>query len=909
MTLRKTTPVHPLKRTGRALLVGGLCAGLAGSSAATAPDVRPTSAFLSTALGHPSEANEAPWYRRPVPEPLLRHDRRAWTYPKPRTDPPRTSAAAPPALRAAMAAEIAFTSENNVGGPFDGVDLGNEARPALVDIDADGDFDAFIGVDNGAVSFFENAGSASEPDFAERLDEANPLGAVTDTYSAPAFVDIDGDGDQDAFFGTRGGAVRFFENVGTPGDPAFAERVGGANPLGLVGEAPYVAGSAPAFADLDGDGDQDVAIGVRYSDGPALRYFENVGTPLSPEFVERLDDANPVPPGSGGVGYATRPAFADIDDDGDQDLLIGSGRLNAPANQGEIDFLENMGTPSAPSFERRTSLFDRVRVGIRSTPALADIDGDGDLDVFVGGGGPSYYGVLSAGGTIQFFENRGTPADPAFPTSASPNPFNAVDVGTVTPDLAFADLDGDGDPDAVLEGAFFENVSTPTEVLFVEQDTAFLESLFDSELAGIADFGDLDGDGDQDLLTANGRYFENVGTPTEPAFEERTGAANPFEGLTPGSYSYSAALADIDGDGDLDLFLGRRFAPYASLRYFENTGTASDPAFTEREGEANPLFPLLETLSYGETGFGGFSVDFADVDLDGDLDFAVGDSFSGVSVYENVGTATAPSFTPAEREPVGSVGYYTSPAFADVDGDGDPDLFSSQQASEYGSIYASITFFRNEAAEPVTPPADATPPQCGAIEVETDANGLLVAVETSAFDGESGIARAVFKRLQNLDGFLDGQGPFDQGEAQTFDPATTPRIVIRGNRRDRSKGGAIVVEVTNGDGLAALCDPVLTTVSTEVPEAFGLDANYPNPFNPATTIPFRLAERAAVDLRVYDVTGREVALLARRPMEPGTYEIEWDGRDNAGRPLPSGAYFYRIEAGAFTETRTMTLLK
>ena len=89
-----------------------------------------------------------------------------------------------------------------------------------------------------------------------------------------------------------------------------------------------------------------------------------------------------------------------------------------------------------------------------------------------------------------------------------------------------------------------------------------------------------------------------------------------------------------------------------------------------------------------------------------------------------------------------------------------------------------------------------------------------------------------------------------------------------------------------------------------------LEQNHPNPFNPQTTIAFNLPKEMPVSLRVYDVSGRLVdVLLDDRLAQQGRNEVVWRGRDLAGRLLPSGTYFYRLEAGSFGETKRMTLLK
>ncbi|KPJ60363.1 MAG: hypothetical protein AMJ46_07280 [Latescibacteria bacterium DG_63] len=85
--------------------------------------------------------------------------------------------------------------------------------------------------------------------------------------------------------------------------------------------------------------------------------------------------------------------------------------------------------------------------------------------------------------------------------------------------------------------------------------------------------------------------------------------------------------------------------------------------------------------------------------------------------------------------------------------------------------------------------------------------------------------------------------------------------------------------------------------------------NYPNPFNPYTSISFSLTEPARVVLRVYDIAGRLVRTLVETHREPGTYREHWDGRAENETELPSGVYFYRLEAGDFVATRKMVLLK
>jgi hypothetical protein len=99
-------------------------------------------------------------------------------------------------------------------------------------------------------------------------------------------------------------------------------------------------------------------------------------------------------------------------------------------------------------------------------------------------------------------------------------------------------------------------------------------------------------------------------------------------------------------------------------------------------------------------------------------------------------------------------------------------------------------------------------------------------------------------------------------------------------------------------------------ISSEIPNQFSLSQNYPNPFNPSTRIKFdvaldsRLRGNDNVVLKIYDVLGRETAVLVNEGLEPGTYEVEWDGSN-----YPSGVYFYKLITDDFTETKKMVLLK
>ena len=105
--------------------------------------------------------------------------------------------------------------------------------------------------------------------------------------------------------------------------------------------------------------------------------------------------------------------------------------------------------------------------------------------------------------------------------------------------------------------------------------------------------------------------------------------------------------------------------------------------------------------------------------------------------------------------------------------------------------------------------------------------------------------------------------------------------------------------------IMGLPNAVVSVESTkQSPVKFALFNNYPNPFNPTTTIKYEIPKTVNVSLKVYDILGREVKTLINQEQKPGFYEIPF-GNDE----LASGIYFYRLQAGNFIQTKKMILLK
>ncbi|PXW89911.1 hemolysin type calcium-binding protein [Nitrosomonas sp. Nm84] len=542
--------------------------------------------------------------------------------------------------------------------PFGLNGVGLRAAPDLVDIDGDGDLDAFVGNLNGDTSFFKNTGTTSNPIFVAAV--TNPFGLNNMGGDNPTFVDIDGDSDLDALVGRGDGVTLFYKNTGTAASPAFAAAI--ISPFGLSGVG---FGADPTFVDIDGDGDLDAFVGDYYGN---TQFFKNTGTVNNPIFAAAV--TNPFGLSDAG-GYAS-PTFADIDGDGDLDVFVGNGHYTGSSGTW---FFRNVGTINNPTFYRdNNNPFGLSNVGGSYTnPTFADIDDDSDLDVFVG----------NNSGSTLFFQNTGIGTNSHFSWDDAFGLNNAVEYT----DFTFVDIDGDGDLDAFAGNSyyyydaggdtlFFENTGTINNPVFAAAST----NPFGLDNVGSFSsptFVDIDGDGDMDAFVGdeagNMHFFENTGITSNPMFA--AAVTNPF-GLSDAGNFASPTFADIDADGDQDAFVNNMF--------FQNTGTASSPVFAAPQ--ANPF------------GLTGSDFTFVDFDRDGDLDaFANNTQF-----FRNTGSASNPAFSYAGSSPAGLPGgiyrgSITSQTFVDIDGDGDLDAYVNGTYS-YSSVSAWGGFLANNNA-------------------------------------------------------------------------------------------------------------------------------------------------------------------------------------------------------------------
>jgi hypothetical protein len=113
-----------------------------------------------------------------------------------------------------------------------------------------------------------------------------------------------------------------------------------------------------------------------------------------------------------------------------------------------------------------------------------------------------------------------------------------------------------------------------------------------------------------------------------------------------------------------------------------------------------------------------------------------------------------------------------------------------------------------------------------------------------------------------------------------------------------------------GDTVDVVINIGLNIENSQSPSTFSLFNNFPNPFNPFTTINYTIAENGSlVSLIIYDLTGREIRTLVDEIKAPGFYSATWDGRDDTGAAVSSGIYLYRLICGDFEKTGKMALVR
>jgi hypothetical protein len=525
----------------------------------------------------------------------------------------------------------------------------------LRDYNCDGREDIFTSVPAG-VAVYRNDSDANGLKFSrvtsllltEGLNGSTPL--YVSPPDIPAITDVDGDGDLDILaFNIIGSTVEYHKNLSM-------EKYGNCSALefelknacwGYFKEddnnnnitildtcevnvpdpekTTRHPGSTILAVDLTGNGAKDVVLGdLNFSN---LVKLTNTGTPNS-AVMTQVDPG--FPSNSLPVDLRLFPAsyYLDVDNDGLKDLLVAPNNPNTSENINSILLYKNQGTPEIPEFvyENNTLFFDEmIDVGERSYPVFFDENSNGLMDIIVGS-----FGYFDAPGVYQsrlmLLRNTGSATTPAYEILTD----DYADLGKLGFDgiyPAFGDMDGDGDQDMITGDEngrlhYFRNDGGPGNIPDFNLSQPFFMDI-DVGQSAKPQIADVNRDGLPDLLVGERsgtiKYFENAGTPQVPFFAAQA-TVEAFGGvdvMADCCTGYSAPYFTTDSLGNSILYVG---SEQGMLYLFDNI-----------DGNLNGDFPVVDSLylhGVNVTVFG------ADITGNGKHEFVMGEFAGGISLLK-----------------------------------------------------------------------------------------------------------------------------------------------------------------------------------------------------------------------------------------------------------------------------------
>ena len=559
-----------------------------------------------------------------------------------------------------------------------------------VDFNCDGKTDIFTS--NGdLVRVYENVTSGSNIAFSVYADTlmtdlgAGPAPLVVSTFDVPGFADIDNDGDIDILtFDPGGNFLEYHKNMAMENNGncsgmefiraescwgKFQEsalgssislnvscRVGapGSNPQDVQTGSVH-AGSTVAIFDQDGDGIKDIVLGDLTSN--TMTYLHNGGT-ISNAVIDTAHTNYPSYDTPVEIDNFPGAYFLDVNNDGKEDMIASPNSSAATFNFKNVWYYQNVGTNGEVLISQNSTRFlqkDMIDLGTCSYPTFFDYNNDGLLDLLVGNyNTKTQPGTGNAESGLALFINTGTATMPSF-------------------ELDTRDFEG-------------------------------LSSIFGTTYGFTPTLGDLDNDGDKDLIVgdADGKlhYFENIAPSGQNA--DFVLAQGDYKGIDIGNFA-TPSLADIDRDGKLDLVVGEMGG---TLNYFRNTGTAMVADFNSSPDDNN-----WGGIDVEPTCCVGWSVPtVVENPATGNLDLYVGSESANIWYYEDFESELGGNFT-LDDSAFGNIkeGFRTSIAIGDLNGDNKPEYITGNLRGGLGFYAEQGTFVGSATARPVKPLFDIYP--------------------------------------------------------------------------------------------------------------------------------------------------------------------------------------------------------
>jgi len=533
------------------------------------------------------------------------------------------------------------------------------------DLDGDGDMDVLGGSATpfSEVAWWENDGIPADGGWIKHT-----LKTQFQYVASVNAADLDGDGDLDVLATAHdNGRVTWWENVAGNGTIWLEHNI----------DASFDSAASAFTADIDGDGDLDVAAaGYSVFNGNKISWWENKTIHRNAAWQHPAIDI------TADLNNANSVILGDLDKDCDLDIVVGFADLTG---EGEVKAYQNNGDGTYTQQDICSDLSNVYAV------AIADLDKDGDLDIIAG------FDSSVTGGEVKTFQNDGTPFDGIW-TSQDISP----DINTVRC-IAVGDLDKDGLLDvvagfeelAVNNIKAFKNDGTPFIDVWIPQDVNSSNVVFSRTIS----LGDLDKDGDLDMIVAGN---DADGGSPDTRIDAYANDGTPFNSVwtsqsifvSTETNSSKVILGDLDKDGDLDIVAG-----------FGNGITGSELKALENDG--TPFVDSWTSSDIGSTLNSVMSLAIGDMDNDGDFDVVAGfnNPISGGEVKEFINDGTPFNGVWLSQDVSSNLNTALSLALADIDRDGDLDVgvgFASDVVNE-------VKLFKNGGGQFALPTTDTAP--------------------------------------------------------------------------------------------------------------------------------------------------------------------------------------------------------